>query len=1263
ICTIALGGEAVPNDLAQALYALGTVDEVGNGYGPTEDTTYSTYAVVGRGADRVLIGRPLANTRAHVLDAGLRPVPVGVAGELYLAGHGLSRGYAGHPALTAERFVPDPFGAPGSRMYRVMDRVRWTAEGELEYFGRTDFQVKVRGFRIEPGEIETALRAHPSVQDAVAVVREDAPGDRRIAAYLVAAAGADVPPPAELRAWLKERVPEYMVPSAFVALETLPLTPNGKTDRRALPAPDVAGDEAAYVAPRGPAEEIVAGIFADVLGAGRIGATDDFFALGGHSLLATRVVSRVREAFGAELPLRALFEAPTVESLAARIGALARDAEAAEVPPLVPVARDGALPLSFAQQRLWFLHQLDPASPAYLIPAALRLRGALDVAALERALAEVVRRHEALRTTFHVEGGQPVQVIAAPAPLDLPVTDLRALPRAEREDAGRRVAADEAARPFDLERERPLHARLVRLDDDEWQLSFTMHHIASDGWSTGVLVREVSALYGAFSAGLPSPLRELPIQYADFAAWQRAWLGGGVLDVQLDWWRGVLAGAPPLLELPTDRPRPLVQGDAGGECPFHLPRAAAAALRELARKEGATPFMVLLAAWQALLARYAGTEDVSVGTPIAGRTRLETEGLIGFFVNTLVLRTDTSGDPSLRALLGRVRETTLGAYQHQDIPFEKLVEELQPERSLGHTPFFQAMLILQNHERGALRLGAVEAELLPAKQAAARFDLTLALAAEEDGALAGTLSYRAELFDAATAERMLEHFAALLAGAVAGPDRRLSHVPLLGDAERERVLRDWNATDRDYPADVLVHHLFAAQAARTPDATALVFRGEAMTYGALEAGANRLANHLRRLGAGPESRVGVCMKRAPEMVVALLGVLKAGGAYVPLDPAYPRERLGLMVRDAGIRLVLTTAALADRLPGGAEPLCLDALRDRIASESSAAPESGAGPENLSHVIFTSGSTGRPKGVMVRHASVATLLHWMRESVADAERAAVLGSTSISFDVSVAEIFGALCWGGTVVLVESALDLPGVADRGIRYASMVPAAAAELLRSGGIPASLRSMNLAGEALPADLAQALYGLGTIETVRNLYGPTEDTSYSTCWVVERGARRVLIGRPLANSRAYVLDAGLRPAPAGVPGELYLGGAGVARGYEGRPALTAERFLPDPFGPAGSRMYRTMDRVRWTASGELEYLGRTDFQVKVRGFRIELGEIEAALRERASVGEAVAVVREDAPGDRRLVAYVVPGAGAVPAMAELRAGLRERLPEYMVP
>jgi len=1269
--TLNLGGEALPNALAQGLYALGTVDKVGNLYGPTEDTTYSTYSLVPPGAERVLIGTPVAGTQAYVLDGLLEPVPAGADGELYLAGDGLARGYANHPAMTADRFVPCPFGPPGARMYRVMDRARRRADGELEYLGRTDFQVKIRGYRIEPGEIEARLAGHPAVREAVVLAREDGPGrpgEKRLVAYVVGgeAARADV-----LREHLGATLPDYMVPAAYVRLERWPLTPNGKLDRGALPAPaEDAYAAREYEAPTGPAEQALAGIWSAVLGTRRVGRGDDFFELGGHSLLGMQVISRVRQVLGVEVALGDLFARPVLADFARGLGEAVR----AEATEMVPVDRGSPVPPSFAQQRLWFLEQLDGVGAAYHVPLRLRLRGELDRGALVRALDRIVARHETLRTTFPAVGGEPVQRIAPVDESAFRLVEHDLCSAADADDALRRIVRDEAGAPFDLAHGPLVRGRLVRMAAEDHVLLLTMHHIVFDGWSTGVLYRELGALYAAFAQGDADPLPPLAVQYADYAAWHRRRVGGAVLEAQGAYWAQTLAGAPELLELPSDRPRPPRRDFAGAPVAVELDEALTAALKRLSQRHGTTPFMTLLAAWAVVLGRLSGHDDVVIGTPSANRARPEVEALIGFFVNTLPIRVDLSGEPRVGTLLERVKTRALEAQQHQDIPFEQVVERLRPARSLAYSPLFQVMFAWQNATAGALVLpgltvaasgsgsgsglgsGAGDA----ADAGSAKFDLTLELH-DDGGRIAGTLEYATALFDRATAERFAGYLRRALEAMVADERQAVDRLPLLPEAERRRVLEEWNATDRPYRGGLRVHDLFRAQAVRTPDAVAVSWRGERVTYAELEARANRLTNALRRRGVRPEVRVGICLPRTPDLVAAMLGVLGAGGAYVPLDPAYPAERLGYMLEDAAVALVITDSGLADRLPEGAAALLLlDAEREAIAAESIEARESGALPENLSHVIFTSGSTGRPKGVMIRHSSVVVLLHWLRENVTDEERSAVLFSTSINFDVSVAEVFGTLAWGGKLVMVDNALELATL-DEAVVHVSMVPSAAAELLRSGGIPACVETLNLGGEALPNALAQGLYALGTVEKVGNLYGPTEDTTYSTYHVVPRGADHVLVGAPVANTQAYVLDAHLQPVPIGAAGELYLAGDGLARGYASRPGMTAERFVPCPFGPPGARVYRVMDLVRRRVDGEIDYLGRTDFQVKVRGFRIELGEIEARLAEHPGVRAPVVVVREDAPGDQRLVAYYL--AGEPVAVDALKAHLADRLPGYMVP
>ncbi|HEU4557572.1 MAG TPA: amino acid adenylation domain-containing protein, partial [Longimicrobium sp.] len=1201
------------------------------------------------------IGRPLGNVRLYVCDALGIPQPAGVPGELLIGGAGVARGYLGRSAMTAERFVPDPFGGePGARLYRTGDRARWRVDGSLEYLGRLDGQVKIRGFRIEPGEIEAALRGHEGVTDCVVVPREDVPGNPRLVAYVAGGVEAD-----ELRAHLRRSLPEYMVPAAFVVLERLPLTPNGKLDRKALPAPEQAAEADQYVAPRTPVEERLAGIWAEVLRIGRVGVTESFFELGGHSLLATRVVSRIREVFAVEVPLRALFEGPTVAELAGRVAELRR-AERPVLPPVIPVERTGARPLSFAQERLWFIDRLEPGSAVYNMPMARRLVGALDVAALERSVGEIVRRHEALRTTFVEVDGSPVQVIAAFGGFALPLEDLSELSQADREASLRRRVGEEALQPFDLAAGPLFRAVLLRLGAEDHVLLLGMHHIVSDGWSMGVLDRELSALYVAYREGRESPLPELPVQYADYAVWQREQLVGDVLDRQLAYWRERLAGAPELLELPTDHSRPPVQTYRGASVPVELSPELLERLHALERSEGTTLYMTLLGAFQVLLGKYAGSDDVVVGSPIAGRTRGEVEELIGFFVNTLVLRTDLSGDPSFREVLRRVRAATLGAYEHQEVPFEKLVAELQPERSLSHSPLFQVMFTLQNAEDGGAALPGLEVSGGGAAMGMAKFDLSLMLTETPQG-LRGALDYSTDLFERGTVDRMLGHLARVLEQVAADVDVRLSRLELLGEAERARVLEEWNRTAAEYPADRCIHELFEAQAARTPDAAAVRCEEESLTYAELNARANRLAHFLKERGVGPEARVGVLMERDVEMVVSLLAVLKAGGAYVPLDPAYPAERLALMLADSATSVLLTQEKLRGLLvvEPGVQMVVREEARAEIAAGSAENVESRVAPRNLAYLIYTSGSTGIPKGVAIEHESAVVMLAWAWSVYSHEELSGMLASTSISFDMSVFELFAPLTRGGRVIVVENALALPhsAAADQ-VRLLDTVPSAAAALLKSGGIPPGVKTVNLGGEPLRTELVDALYAHGA-ERVYDMYGPSEDTTFST-YALRRPGGPVTIGRVLSNSRAYVVDTGLRPVPTGVPGELYLGGRGVTRGYLGRPGLTAERYIPDPFSTEpGARMYRTGDRVRWNADGTLEYLGRLDYQVKVRGFRVETGEIEARLAEHAGVREAVVLVREDAPDDRRLVAYVVGGARA----DELREHLRRSLPEYMVP
>ncbi len=1283
--TVVTGGETVPAVLPGQFYEVLPGADLLNRYGPTEATISVTSWLCERGAPpRTLpIGRPTAKARVYLLDRALQPVPVGMAGEIFLGGLCVARGYLGQPALTAERFVPDLFsgdfcGEAGGRLYRTGDLARYRADGAIEFVGRADQQVKIRGFRVELGEIETALARHPAVREVAVIDREDGP-TRSLAAYVVyqPEEGADE---ADLRRFLLEKLPAYMVPADFVPMESLPLAATGKVDRRALPAPQRRGSSGQAAPPRTQSEEILAAIWTDLLGIDGVGVHDSFFDLGGHSLLATQVMSRVREGFGVTLPLRALFERPTVAGLAEEIETALRGGSGPEPPPLVPMPRDGDLPLSFAQQRLWFLEQLQPGTSTYNMPSAVRFRGALDVDALRRSLREVVRRHESLRTTFAVRGGSPVQVVAPELALDLPVIDLRWIPEGEREEAVRRLAGEEARRPFDLAGAPLIRATLLRSGDGEHVALLTMHHIVADGWSIGVLIRELAALYPAFLAGRPSPLPELPVQYGDFAVWQRGWLRGEVLESQLAWWRRALAGHT-TLELPTDRPRPAVQRFHGADEPLAFDGEASRAFLDLGRRRGATPYMALLAGFQALLHRYSGQDDVIVGGTLAGRDRREIEGLIGFFVNTLPMRTGLAGRPAFGELLDRVREVALGTLSHQDLPFEKLVEELQPERDLSRSPLFQVVFQYQQAVSTALELPGLTLSPVEGSSQSAKFDLVLNLR-EGAGGLLGVWKLNTDLFDRATVARMSRHFESLIAAAAVDPDLPVADLPLLTAAERQELGLEGGARLAEALAGDGLHEIFAARAADVPDAVAVTCEGERLSYGELDRRANRLARHLIRLGVAPGDLVGLCLERSLEMVVAILGVLKAGAAYVPLDPAYPQERLAFMLADSQVPVLLAQESLAGVLP---EPgtatrvVFLDRDREAIAAESAEDPAVPVSADFPAYVIYTSGSTGKPKGVVVRHGNAVRLFtatgFWFGFGAEDVWTL----FHSYAFDFSVWEIWGALLYGGRLVVVpywvsrspEAFYELL-VAER-VTVLNQTPSAFRQLiwaeaaaLGDAAPRLALRWVVFGGEALePASLAPWLERHGDDRPrLINMYGITETTVHVTYrpigWREARGSGSV-VGGPIPDLGLYVLDAHAQPVPVGVPGEIHVGGAGLALGYLGRPELTAERFVPNPYGQPGSRLYRSGDLARRLAGGDLEYLGRIDHQVKVRGFRIELGEIESALASHRSVREAVVLAREDG-AERRLVAYVVPE-GAAPALAELRESLAGALPEYMLP
>lgn len=1606
-----------------------------NMFGQTETTGIATtYPVEDPASEAarggvVPIGRPIANTTVLVVGVHGQQAPPGVVGELWVGGAGVGLGYWQMEEQSRQRFVTGFQGGEANRrFYRTGDLGRWREDGVLEFLGRGDLQVKIRGFRVELQEVEAALRAHPGIDEGVVIARPGADGGQRLLGYVVPAASS-APTPKDLRTFLRETLPEYMVPSAIVLLDTLPRTPNGKVDRAALPepAPDPVDVSASESEPPGTAAEArLAGIFREVLGLERIGLRESFFELGGHSLLAIRAVGRIREAFGVGLPMRALFDHPTVVDLAARLEEMdtAEDRE-----PRIPRTEATAVSRpSPAQERLWVIQRLDPSATAYNLAAALRLTGPLDVPALEQTLAEILRRHETLRSRFREVDGEPSIVVDPAGPFHLPVEDVqdadRLVPRAE----------EEVRRPFDLDTGPLFRGLLLRAGAEDHLLVLSMHHTVSDGWSRGVLYREIMALYQSFTAGRPPSLPELPIRYADHAAWQREWLerNSDVVDSQVNYWLESLAGPLPVLELPTDHPRPPVQGFSGRTRTFRVPPDLRRALEALCREEDSTTFMGLMAVFQALLSRYSGQEDLVVGTPTAGRNRPETEELIGFFVNTLAIRTDLSGNPDFRTLLRRVREGALGAFANQDVPFDRVVDALRLERDPSRSPLFQVLFILQNTPFPHLHLPGLEFDPVDVDPGAAKFDLTLSMIAEGEG-FKGQFEYNTDLFDEDTIDRMVGHLLTLMEGVVASPDAAVAQLPILPESELERMLVEWNATSRPVPDPRTLHGMVEAQVDRTPDAEAIHYENEVLTYEMLDRRANRLAHHLRGLGVGPDVRVAVCMDRSGELMVALLGILKAGGAYVPVDPSYPADRVRLMLEDCGAPVVITGGRLLEEftdLPG--HVVRMDAHRAEIAQQPDARPDDGAGPDNLAYVMYTSGSTGRPKGVMVEHRNVANFFAGMDDRIGGDDPGTWLAVTSISFDISVLELFWTLARGFRVVLHgdEREAPLPPHVHRkmdfslfyfaadagehegnryrllleGARFAdehglaavwtperhfhafgglypnpSVTGAAVAAITRnvriragsvvlplhdpirvaeewsmvdnlSGGraelsvasgwhdrdfvfqpqnyanrrdllmsqidtlrslwrgekirrpgpkgevevgilprpiqpemkiwltaggtpdtfvrageagchllthllgqspeelvekvalyrkawkdaghpgegyvtlmihtfigsdletvrekvwgpfreylrtsvglirdlaegrgqdmrsasfteadlealldhafdryfqtsalmgtmdgclemvdslkaigvdecaclidfgvshedtmaslqhLPELMRRANPSGEELAArpratpfpeqirrhsvthlqctpSMARMLLAdpesreaLGKLSVMMlggeplpqglrdelrkvtgarllNMYGPTETTIWSSTTRVDEG--HISLGHPIANTRFYVVDRLMQPVPIGVAGELLIGGLGVVRGYLDRPELTAERFLPDPFREDGARVYRTGDLVRFRRDGTVDFMGRLDHQVKLRGHRIELGEIEAALATHTGVREAVAVVREDIPGDVRLVAYVVPAGEEVPG-TELRTWLRESLPEYMVP
>jgi len=1260
-----LTGEALPVELCRQWLKLYPDIPLVNAYGPTECSDDVTHYFIDRSpsaeARQVSIGRTLQNLRLYIVDKQLEPLPIGVAGELCVAGIGVGRGYLNDPAGTAKVFIPDRFDQSGGRLYRTGDLARFLPDGNIEFLGRLDEQIKLRGYRIELGEIEALLRQNEKVGEAIVVHKKGERDDGRLIAFYSPENGR-VPDSDELRTYLGEYLPDYMVPSSFVHLESLPKTPNGKIDRKSLLEIEIdLQPKQDYVAPRPGIETVLAEMCAELLQVERVGVEDNFFELGGHSLLATQLVSRIKKHYQIEMPLRALFEKPTVSGLAAAV----ERAQKITGPPLTPLTRrrrGDSTVMSFAQQRLWILDQLEPDNPFYNIPGAVRLKGDLEMESLQSAINELVGRHENLRTTFHMTEAGPMQVIAAWQPGAIEVEDLSLLSEPDVEAV--HYADVEAQRPFDLAAGPLLRIKVLRLAEQEHVILVTMHHIISDGWSLEVLLREMSVLYESHRRGQPSPLPELEIQYADYALWQREYLQGEVLDQQISYWRDQLADAPALLELPTDYPRPAVFSHKGASVSINLSLDLTEALKKVSQQHGATLFMTLVSAFGVLLHRYSRQTDICIGTPVAGRTRVELEDLIGFLVNTLVMRMKVNADQTFAQVLEQTKERALEGFTNQEVPFERLVEELHPVRSLSHTPVFQVMFTLQDLvEQQLMRLGDLTFEPLTVENVTAKCDLSLLLADTSEG-VTGVLEYSTDLFERSTVERMGEQYVRILESIVSNPVCPVADIELLSQNEQQMLLEDWNETIVNIPP-VCMHQLIEAQVELTPDAIAVESGIDRISYQQLNHRANQLAHYLQSIGIGPEAVVAVCLERTVDMMVALLGILKAGAAYLPVELSYPGERLAFMVADSGATILMTQANRLAELPEtAAEVLCLDQIPDSLARQETGNPNFEVDTGNLAYVIYTSGSTGKPKGVAVPHFGIGNLVDWTRRTFSPEVLRRMLAAASLGFDLSVCECLVPLACGGTVVLAENALQLLSNPPADITLIFTVPSVMTELLRGNAVPASVQAVQLGAERLGDALIDQLYAQTEIQQLVNLYGPTEATVFTTTAAIERSNNGdAPIGRPIPGARMYVLDDRMRPTPLGVPGGLYIGGSGLARGYLQRPDLTADRFVPNPFSHnPGERLYKTGDLVKHRSDGQLQFIGRIDNQVKIRGYRIELGEIESVLNEHAAVAATSVVVHDFSAEDKRLVAYIV-WKETDHSSGELRVYLSSRLPQYMIP
>jgi amino acid adenylation domain-containing protein len=1283
--TINLAGEPLTTELVAELYGTGNINRVYDFYGPTEDTTYSTGAL--RSSEGpATIGRPIQNTQIYLLDGHLQPVPVGVIGEIFIGGAGLGRGYFNLPHLTAEKFIPNPFSIePGERLFKTGDLARYWPDGQLEFIGRADSQVKIRGYRIELGEIEAVLTRHPEIRAAVVLAKTDRDGQKRLVGYIATELEKSVFAE-QINSYLQPKLPGYMLPSDWVLLEALPQTPNGKLDRLALEkiaAPSASSMEP-YVAPSSPLEKKIADIWAKVLAVPQIGIHDNFFELGGHSLLATQVVSRIRTEIDPTFLVRTIFEAPTIAGAVTHSLRQGFVGEPLADSGIKPALRARDLPLSFAQQRLWFLDQYEPDLIAYNLPTAFRVSGSLDQVALEKSLLEIIRRHETLRTTYAVRNGQPSQIITPNPSLGLSVIDLQSHSAIEPNAHLQKELISIARQPFDLTTQ-VFNAVLLKLGPEDHAIIINIHHIATDGWSQGLFFKELSTLYAVFASGEKSPLPDLPLQYFDYAIWQKAWLQGDELDAQLRYWERKLADLP-IFDLPADYPRLQFQSYDGARYQFTIPGELSDSFIKFCIQENATLFMGLLAVLNILMQRYSGQDDIVVGSPIANRNREDIEELIGFFVNTLVLRSQLSDEFTFKDLLSQVRTTALEAYSNQDLPFEMLVEALNPARDLSRNPLFQVLFAVQNAPHHDLSLPGLKVDPIQLDTATTHFDLELHFSLENEG-LRGSIFYNTAIFSPQRIERFGKHFINLVQAILTDPQAEITQYPLLTKLDQEQLIRSWRGNPKQHDSVDWIQTQFEAYVAKTPAAVAVIgpahpddfFNNQNLTYQELETQSNQLAWYLQRLGIGPDVFVGMYVEPSIEVVVGVLAILKAGGAYFPMDPSYPQDRLAYMAADTQAKYILTQQHLIPELPpNSSELICLDNDWDQISLEPKYPPKRVVAPDNLIYVLYTSGSTGKPKGVVMTYRAMINLISWELEHTSLPAGAKMLQFSPLSFDASFVDIFIPLCSGGAVyILPDSARKDPEqiaaeIIENGLERLNL-PYAALHSLSSvysdlGNYPDKLGEIFSTAEQLKISplVRKFFHNLPNCE-LQNQYGPTE-THVVTAKKMGPNPNQwpeiPSIGRPINNSMVLILDDLLRPVPFGIPGNLYISGDNLARGYLNRPELTAERFIPNPFSEnAGARMYKTGDIARYLDAGDLEFLGRKDFQIKLRGYRIELGEIETVIYQFPGVKDVVVVTWGETYAEKRLIAYLVLKQPENFAIEKLRGHLKKRLTEYMLP